>query len=674
MTKLLPNPTPAPPTLTEAELAEILDSPEWYDNHWMAALAGRNTAEKIAQSAGLVWLVDHGLASEWTPPARVKSPEAGGAKPVSLKMVGGQAVAPPAVNHAAEANLLAAFFLYKELRVDLIAEVEPSCFADPSRAVLWEIMGDLHLAGHDFDAAILLDALSREGSLARAGGAEAVHRLDTPKITPDMGRRYALIVREDSDRREAYDALNSLVKNHSRASRPQELASHIRGLLDRLDPQTQTDPEEGTAHSWPSAPGEAFWSGLAGEIVSFVEPETEADPIAILMQLLVSFGNMIGRNAHWSIDATRHYCNLNLAIVGPTSNGRKGTAMDIVELLTSGLDDDWINGCIKGGMTSGEGFLEAMKDDAVDNDGKVICGVKDKRTLWIEREFGSTLALMARDGNSLSGFLRHAWDGKNLYSNPKKDPIKVSEPHASIIGHATFGELCNNLKDSDRSNGLANRFLWACVRQSKHLPEGGGLLSMEFAPYKLKLARALKFAKKPSHKITPIPFDSKARELWHAAYPHLMRPRVGKAADILARGAPQVRRIAVIYAVLDRSASVAVQHLQAALEFWGYCERSVTRIFGAGATDKFQEKVLESIIKGGEGGLTHYEVNRLLCGGRKKDEVSSALERLVSDGLVEVKPTKKGGRTIACYASAGFSGLRVLRATSVRTTQVPTPK
>ncbi|MGH2871279.1 MAG: hypothetical protein ACRDL5_02330, partial [Solirubrobacteraceae bacterium] len=41
---------------------------------------------------------------------------------------------------------------------------------------------------------------------------------------------------------------------------------------------------------WPAPPAPAAYHGLLGEIVRRLEPETEADPVAILCQLLACFG------------------------------------------------------------------------------------------------------------------------------------------------------------------------------------------------------------------------------------------------------------------------------------------------------------------------------------------------------------------------------------------------
>ena len=39
----------------------------------------------------------------------------------------------------------------------------------------------------------------------------------------------------------------------------------------------------------------AAFRGPAGDFVHWLEPNTEADPTAILMQVLVAFGSLVGR-------------------------------------------------------------------------------------------------------------------------------------------------------------------------------------------------------------------------------------------------------------------------------------------------------------------------------------------------------------------------------------------
>jgi hypothetical protein len=64
-------------------------------------------------------------------------------------------------------------------------------------------------------------------------------------------------------------------------------------------PEGDFTPLGGSAEiAYPSPPDDAAYYGLAGDIVRRIEPHTEADPVALLVQILVVFGNVIGRSAH----------------------------------------------------------------------------------------------------------------------------------------------------------------------------------------------------------------------------------------------------------------------------------------------------------------------------------------------------------------------------------------
>jgi hypothetical protein len=54
---------------------------------------------------------------------------------------------------------------------------------------------------------------------------------------------------------------------------------------------------------WPDPPAAEAFYGLAGRIVRAIEPASEADPAALLVQTLVAFGNVIGRGAYFEVEA-----------------------------------------------------------------------------------------------------------------------------------------------------------------------------------------------------------------------------------------------------------------------------------------------------------------------------------------------------------------------------------
>ena len=77
---------------------------------------------------------------------------------------------------------------------------------------------------------------------------------------------------------------------------------------------------------WPAAPAEAAFHGLPGAIVAKIAPHTEADPVAILTQLLVCCGALIGRGAHFQVEATLHHPNEFVFLIGDTSKAARAVA------------------------------------------------------------------------------------------------------------------------------------------------------------------------------------------------------------------------------------------------------------------------------------------------------------------------------------------------------------
>ena len=232
--------------------------------------------------------------------------------------------------------------------------------------------------------------------------------------------------------------------------------------------------------AWPQI-DKAAYQGLAGEMVKAIEPHSESDPIAILIQFLALAGNAMGRTAYYRIEDTWHHANLFDVLVGESSKSRKGTSLGRVRAVMKVADQTWSDNRLKGGLSSGEGFINEVRDERREwnkKDGRediVDPGVADKRLTVIEPEFASVLAAMERPGNTVSEQMRRAWDGDKLSTMTKHSPLCATGAHISIIGHITIDELRARLTRTDAANGFANRFLYPLVRRSKELPFGGSL-------------------------------------------------------------------------------------------------------------------------------------------------------------------------------------------------------
>src|ERR1700751_6053849 len=76
------------------------------------------------------------------------------------------------------------------------------------------------------------------------------------------------------------------------------------------------EPTEGP--EWPAEMAPEAFIGLAGDFVRLVEPHTEADPGALLGNILVGSGVLFGREAYAVADGRKHYPVESLLVVGQT--------------------------------------------------------------------------------------------------------------------------------------------------------------------------------------------------------------------------------------------------------------------------------------------------------------------------------------------------------------------
>jgi hypothetical protein len=356
-------------------------------------------------------------------------------------------------------------------------------------------------------------------------------------------------------------------------------------------------------------------------------------------------------------------------LVGDTSKGRKGTAHAHVIRLFESVDADWSGNRIQGGLSSGEGLIWAVRDPIVKRepvrekgrptgdyvDVETDQGEDDKRLLAFEGEYAGVLRVLGRDGNTLSAVIRQAWDTGSLRILTKNSPAKATGAHISILGHITADELRRYLNSTEAGNGFGNRFLWACVRRSNCLPEGGRIQEVNFAEPLHRLGEAVAFGGEARE----LKRDERARALWIDVYQDLSEGRRGMVGALTSRAEAQAMRLAAIYALLDCSLAIREEHLTAGLALWRYCEQSVQYLFGDVLGDPVADEILRALDRarvalptkadtGSEGrretGLSRTEIRDLFKRHQKAARIEHALELLESSGLVWCQSTTTSGR------------------------------
>ena len=384
---------------------------------------------------------------------------------------------------------------------------------------------------------------------------------------------------------------------------------------------------------WPEPPAAAAYYGLAGDIVSTIAPHTEADPVAVLVQLLVACGALIGRGAWFEVEATRHYANEFAVLVGDSALSRKGSALGHVKRLLGEVDGDFPSR-MKKGLSSGEGVVWLLRD----RHGKDTEAV-DRRLLLTEPEFARVLS--GRELFSLSPVLREAWDGEDLGVLTRNSPLSATDAHLALIGHITAAELRHCSTTISVANGFLNRFLFVACRRTQLLPEGGVRNPIAKTDFKDRLAEALEHARGAGE----LRLHSSAKKLWRTRYKEMSRRSMeGVTGALTARAEAHSIRLALIYALLDGASSIKVEHLQAAFALWDYAARSAVWALGDATGDPLAEQIHRTLLDN-PAGLTRTQLHELLQRNRPAAQIKEALAALEGVGRAESrKNSLTGGR------------------------------
>lgn len=422
--------------------------------------------------------------------------------------------------------------------------------------------------------------------------------------------------------------------------------------------EERSDISFSTLSQWPALDASAL-QGLVGEVIRLIEPHTEADPVALLVSFLSEFGAMLNRGPHLILDGSYHPLLFWPVLVGQSSKSRKGTAGRRIETLLSLADEGWTRGECKGTLSSGEGLAFAVRDamhkeEPLKERGRptgeivTICvdpGIEDKRLFLVQSEFGSVLKIMAREGNSLSGVLRDAWDGLTLAPMTKANRVRATDPHIGIVAHVTQGELLRNLTDTETVNGFGNRFVWFVVRRSKELPFPGDPQESQVSA----LAREIRTLLPMARACGELTLSLSARAEWTGIYHDLSAERPGMAGALLGRAEAQVMRLSGLYAVLDGQNVIDLVHLKAALALWQHAEVSTRMIFGDSLGDPVADSMLKAIRV--RGNMTDGDISDFFKRHKSAGELERAKGVLVRAGLAHCMTIETEGRPRTVWRS-----------------------
>ena len=484
------------------------------------------------------------------------------------------------------------------------------------------------------------DDVATEGNPGITKATEAARAVGGLLAIPDFG----------SDRPAHATDFNDLHQSHGLDAVKRAIAGASAPSAATPLPKAQT-PVSG----WPANLDEAAYHGLAGEIVRAIEPDTESDPAAIMLQVLVAFGGLVGKGPHFPIEGDEHHSNLFALIVGQSSKARKGTSWGRVrEIFSKAID--WPP--VVDGLSSGEGLKYAVRDrvtkEEPDSKGfakqvEIDPGVTDKRLLIVESEFAQVLRQVSRAGNTLSATIRSAWDSGNLRTLTKNDPVTATRAHICIVGHITDDELRAELTATDSANGFANRFLFMGAKRSKLLHFGGKPLPHAVVS---DLAGRIAKAAGAAKTLGAVKMSADARSVWAATYEELSQGHPGLFGAVTGRAEAQCLRLALIYALMDERREIELPHLLAALAIWERAAASARYIFRDSLGDPIADEILRALRSAGSEGMTRTAISKLFGKHQTAERIGAALSKLSRQGKVRSYKSKTEGAPVETWAAA----------------------
>jgi hypothetical protein len=422
--------------------------------------------------------------------------------------------------------------------------------------------------------------------------------------------------------------------------------------LDRVSRSAYTSPHA----PWPAALDRAAFHGPLGRVTRLIAPHSEADAVAILVHIMTLLGTLAGRDPHLRIADDRHGLNENALFVGQTSKARKGLSSGPAKRLGTALDPVWSQDNLHGGLTSGEGLVDCVRDpitrmQTVKDRGQppreelvtVDPGVDDKRALILESEFSRVLRVMQRPENTLSALIRQAWDGDLvLRVRARTNRLRATEAHISILGHISRDELLHLMDSTEAAGGFFNRFLPLCVQRARALPFGGHVPVDAFHVCTEEFREILAFAhaEHPENPDKAFSWSQDAQVYWQDVYPELSAAKPGLYGAVVARGEAHVVRLSCMFALADQTFEIGIPHLEAALEIWRYAEDSARYLFGDSIGDPTADSILRGLRRAPLG-MTRTEIWALFGRNLHVAEIDRALLEL---GKARFQAETTGGR------------------------------
>jgi hypothetical protein len=366
------------------------------------------------------------------------------------------------------------------------------------------------------------------------------------------------------------------------------------------------------------------WRGVFQDYLTAVEASTEAPPEFHFANLVAVAGILHGRRAYVQ-NPNAAYFNFAVCCVAETAHDRKTTAQNLA-IRVIPVPYPHLFSVLRGTMGSGEGLLEAVQDD---NQGK------GHYALAVVDEFSAPLRKCTNKGSTLAENMNQLLDASTpLALRTRTNPVHCTDALLGMTASSTPSAMADTLTEELVSLGLANRILYFMGKAAHPIPNppppDPALLN--------KVSQKIMAA--ASRATGAISFDPAADAHWQTLYVQRWNrnPATELERALTARIDSHMVRLAGLYASLEGTSAIHVDHLQAAVDVGLYCEAVALELAGyiGRCADAVVEQRVAAFLKSRAGAAMRREVHQAVSGRVSGDKLSRILNGMADCGLITI--------------------------------------
>lgn len=348
--------------------------------------------------------------------------------------------------------------------------------------------------------------------------------------------------------------------------------------------------ESAAIDTFPAPPAEVFHGWFAGYL-ELVKDTTEAPDQFHLAAMMTIVGAWSGRKVYTKLASGRIYPNLYTVLVGNSAESKKDTAIsrawntpEAPEWIRTRTNPPYIE---RNGVESQQSFVKGLTSNS-----NAIIRMSELSELFANARRKGTSTILT--------MLIKTFDNPPQISNDSlTNPAFVANPSVSILAGTQPDVLAADMIGTDISSGFANRIMFVPGSGKGPNPWPDEVDEKALWQHWQQLRDAI--TSYGDNVYIPVNRTPEVIALWERFY---TTPRGESAMERTMSQRHQVMalKVALIYAMSDRSKTIELEHLQRAIAWidwsWG-CVRQLMGSWATSDTNRLEERIMTVLTKKG---------------------------------------------------------------------------